>query len=303
MYTKICLMTMMLALGAAAVVQAVPVVSYYYDGQLMSLVVDSTQMCVLFQDVEINQGIDRVLANYGNLSYDPDDQVDIEDFQIFDLDDPAAYDDIMAALREEPYVGLVHPIILYYGVVRIYVSQTIIVRFYDSMEQAEIDCLLEEYQLEFVEENPWMSNEYLFAVTSETPYTIFDVANEIYEMPPTDYSHPNMYAPIIPDKAALNSGYGQAAGQSSATAVTGGVHTDAWYRLVRGVVEDDGHIDVNDAVYLINYVFRHGPQPVPHILMGDANCDGCVNIGDIVNIIHYIFRDGRAPRLCCQFQP
>jgi hypothetical protein len=58
----------------------------------------------------------------------------------------------------------------------------------------------------------------------------------------------------------------------------------------------DGNINIGDAVYIVNYVFRGGPAPAP-VEAGDANCDGKVNIGDAVYIVNYVFRGGPAP--CC----
>ncbi|MCK5125946.1 MAG: S8 family serine peptidase [candidate division Zixibacteria bacterium] len=58
----------------------------------------------------------------------------------------------------------------------------------------------------------------------------------------------------------------------------------------------DGQVNVGDAVYIINYVFRGGPPP-QKMAEGDANCDGDVNIGDAVYIINYVFRGGTEPCL------
>lgn len=63
-----------------------------------------------------------------------------------------------------------------------------------------------------------------------------------------------------------------------------------------GDCNNDRAINVGDAVYLINYIFRGGPPPVfpPE---GDVNCDGKTNVGDAVYIINYVFRGGPAPCL------
>jgi hypothetical protein len=57
---------------------------------------------------------------------------------------------------------------------------------------------------------------------------------------------------------------------------------------------DEKQITVSDVVYLINYLFRHGPPPVP-LQSGDANCDGIVNVVDVVYLINYLFRNGPPP--------
>ena len=62
----------------------------------------------------------------------------------------------------------------------------------------------------------------------------------------------------------------------------------------RGDANADGVIDLGDIVYLINYLYREGPQPCP-MESGDANCDGVVNLGDIVFLINYLYKEGPPP--------
>jgi hypothetical protein len=61
-----------------------------------------------------------------------------------------------------------------------------------------------------------------------------------------------------------------------------------------GESNGDGDINVGDAVFLINYIFRGGPAPEP-VCVGDANGDDEVNVGDAVFLINYIFKEGPAP--------
>lgn len=63
---------------------------------------------------------------------------------------------------------------------------------------------------------------------------------------------------------------------------------------VAGDANGDKTVNIGDAVYVINYVFRGGPAPEPPAA-GDANCDGKINVGDAVYIVNYIFRSGPAP--------
>jgi hypothetical protein len=66
-----------------------------------------------------------------------------------------------------------------------------------------------------------------------------------------------------------------------------------------GDANSDQAVNVADAVFLINYVFKGGPEPVP-VCIGDANGDGVVNIGDAVYLIAHIFSGGPPPvEGCC----
>lgn len=78
----------------------------------------------------------------------------------------------------------------------------------------------------------------------------------------------------------------------------GGEVLEIRVRLSSGYVVGDadgsGAVDIDDVVYLINYIFSGGPAPIP-LLAGDADCSGTVDIDDVVYLINYIFSGGPAP--------
>jgi hypothetical protein len=61
-----------------------------------------------------------------------------------------------------------------------------------------------------------------------------------------------------------------------------------------GDADVSGDVDIDDAVYLINYIFSGGPQPVLYE-SGDTDCSDAVDIDDVVYLIGYIFSGGNAP--------
>ncbi len=68
---------------------------------------------------------------------------------------------------------------------------------------------------------------------------------------------------------------------------------------IPGDANNDGSVNVGDAVYMINFVFNGGPAPIPYpICSGDANCDCQANVGDAVYIINYVFKAGPPPCDC-----
>jgi len=72
---------------------------------------------------------------------------------------------------------------------------------------------------------------------------------------------------------------------------------DFSFTWVCGDANCDAQVNVADAVYIINYVFKGGPPPAV-AKAGDANCDGEVNVADGVYLINYVFKAGPPP--CCQ---
>jgi subtilisin family serine protease len=63
---------------------------------------------------------------------------------------------------------------------------------------------------------------------------------------------------------------------------------------MRGDANNDGTIDIGDAVFLIEYIFKSGPGPATEY-QGDANGDGTIDISDAVYLINYIFKNGPPP--------
>lgn len=82
------------------------------------------------------------------------------------------------------------------------------------------------------------------------------------------------------------------------------VDTKSFSIYVRGGTHDpgdanaDGEINVGDAVYIINYIFKYGPPP-PYLNWADVNADCNVNVGDAVYLINYIFKGGPEPQMGC----
>lgn len=61
-----------------------------------------------------------------------------------------------------------------------------------------------------------------------------------------------------------------------------------------GDANSDGHVQVSDAIYLLNYLFKGGSPPHP-LGSADVNDDQTVNLADVVYLINYLFRGGPSP--------
>ncbi len=64
--------------------------------------------------------------------------------------------------------------------------------------------------------------------------------------------------------------------------------------FIRGDANGNGEVQIEDIIYLINYLFIGGSAP-PTVRAGDANCDGVVDVADVVYLINYLFLDGSPP--------
>ncbi len=64
--------------------------------------------------------------------------------------------------------------------------------------------------------------------------------------------------------------------------------------MTLGDPDGNARIDVSDIVFIVNFIFAHGPAPVP-LIAGDINCDAKINIGDAVYLVNYVFLSGPPP--------
>ena len=67
-----------------------------------------------------------------------------------------------------------------------------------------------------------------------------------------------------------------------------------------GDADGSGYIDIDDVVYLIEYIFVNGPEPIPVYHAGNPDCSIDVDIDDVVFLIAYIFTGGPAPLCQCE---
>ena len=65
-------------------------------------------------------------------------------------------------------------------------------------------------------------------------------------------------------------------------------------RFLRGDADNDGKVALNDAIAVLNHLFRgSGPLACPDA--GDSDDDGKVGLTDAVEVLSYLFRGGRSP--------
>jgi hypothetical protein len=66
-----------------------------------------------------------------------------------------------------------------------------------------------------------------------------------------------------------------------------------------GDVDNDGTVNINDVIYILYFLFKNDPQPIPYLCVGDVNNDDEVDICDAVYLLNYIFKGGAEPDFNC----
>jgi hypothetical protein len=85
-----------------------------------------------------------------------------------------------------------------------------------------------------------------------------------------------------------------------------GPYPQPTYALDNGDTNGDSYLDLKDGVYLFDYIFLGGPEPVPIVCglaaeviqNGDVNGDGELNLTDPVRILEHLIGDGPPPVPC-----
>ncbi len=73
--------------------------------------------------------------------------------------------------------------------------------------------------------------------------------------------------------------------------------------ILTGDVNVDSVHTSSDIIYLVNYVFRGGPLPLPVEVAGDVNCNGVIASADIIYTVNFVFKGGPEPCDVCAVSP
>ena len=65
--------------------------------------------------------------------------------------------------------------------------------------------------------------------------------------------------------------------------------------ITRGDANDNGTITSSDIIYIVNYVFKIGPPPIPTEEVGDVDCTGAITSADVIYLVSFVFKGGPAP--------
>ncbi|UCD94336.1 MAG: hypothetical protein JSU69_11335, partial [Candidatus Zixiibacteriota bacterium] len=67
-----------------------------------------------------------------------------------------------------------------------------------------------------------------------------------------------------------------------------------YLQYVCGDADASGAVNLLDVTFIINYLYKEGPAPVPPE-GADANGDGSINLLDVTHIINYLYKEGPEP--------
>lgn len=66
-----------------------------------------------------------------------------------------------------------------------------------------------------------------------------------------------------------------------------------------GDVDQSLTVTSSDVIYMVNHVFKGGPEPLPIAAAGDVDCSGTLTSGDIIAMVNYVFKSTPLPCDVC----
>jgi hypothetical protein len=66
------------------------------------------------------------------------------------------------------------------------------------------------------------------------------------------------------------------------------------YHYLNGDADRSEGVNLLDATFIINYLYKNGPEPYP-VWAADSNCDLWINLLDATYIINYLYKNGAPP--------
>lgn len=81
--------------------------------------------------------------------------------------------------------------------------------------------------------------------------------------------------------------------------------SDTWSFTNNCVIAMTGDVNVDlvltsaDIIYMVNYIFKSGPAPLPIHQAGDVNCDGVESSADVIYLVTHVFKGGLPPCDVC----
>ncbi len=162
---------------------------YYSDGRQVPLFIDSTKVLVLFDD-DWPYNFNEFEINYPRVD-SIESMATIDDFQIIALNESENLDNFIDSLRADYRVRLANPFYTNDIDSSILIGRTICCKFAEYVSYGFIDSLNAEYNVEVLHENEITPKLFLLRVIDDAQHSLLEIANIYYELPETDFCHPN----------------------------------------------------------------------------------------------------------------
>ena len=162
---------------------------YYSGGGTIPLDIDSTKIVVSF-DITVSPATQgSLLSSIARISGTVTDDHAIDDFVVCQLSSTQGYDEFIDSLQAVDGIYLVEPYYLYQDSAFL-AGLRFCVGFDEALSSSQIDSINALFGSVIDHEVDRMPNVFVLHNTDSSGYHILDLANAYYELPETEFAHP-----------------------------------------------------------------------------------------------------------------
>lgn len=163
----------------------------YLDGKKEYRQVDTTQIMIKWAPFIGELDGSGYLSAYPNIRVDSIEPNKADDYYLHFLAGSYNFNEILSQLDADPNVLRTNRV-LHAGIgLATYYGDQIVCRFNPEVAQAYIDSLFSANNMTVVKVSPYISNQYTISISPSSPIGTLAMANYLWELPTTMWSHPN----------------------------------------------------------------------------------------------------------------
>jgi hypothetical protein len=189
------------------------------------------------------------------LSFDPRLEQIYLGFYIFHIPNNMNINQAMDLVRLEPSVLMVNPIHRGLYCFPTYMDDELIVRLNSDVSDEMLDSLLTKFGLEITH---WLSPSYVVRVIEKTNKNTWEIGEDLMATGFFVWAYPN--------------------------------YIYSFTECVKGDLDYNFEVDIEDLVRLVNNIFYHGHGPIGGTACADLNCDLVLGLEDIIRFVNYLFK-------------
>ncbi len=165
---------------------------YYSDNRQIPLLVDSSKITILLAEGGIIfDNMASIIETYDRIDSVFEDVASINNFATFAVNNSDNFSEFIDTLNNDPSIQMVNPYYIYAQDEKLLIGNTICCKFYEETSYDFIDSLNNYYGVEIVYEISYEPKEFLLRLTDNAVISTLDIANLYYELPETEFCHPN----------------------------------------------------------------------------------------------------------------
>jgi len=162
---------------------------YYSNDRQIPLYIDSTKILLNFSNDWIYDE-----ENFIN-EYEQIDSIilqhTLDDFCVYSINSSAIIDHFIDSLSIDPRIDQINYYTYLDPNIPSLMGNTICCKFHNNVSYFFIDSLNSVFHVSIEYENQYTPKQFLLRVNDNSPYSVLDIANLYYELPETEFSHPN----------------------------------------------------------------------------------------------------------------